>query len=43
MHKAVAVYVSQDKRDPIASKIHYELYHNPKYIEVKGFEFDVKT
>jgi len=42
-HNSVRVYVSFDKRDPTTNHISNELHYNPKMIEIKGTEYDVKT
>ena len=43
MVKMVAAYVSYDKKDPLTSSSHCEVYNNPKTIEMKGTLYDPKT
>ena len=43
MMKMVAAYVSYDKKDPLTSSHHNEVYQNPKLIEIKGSLYDPKT
>ena len=41
--KMLAVYVSYDKKDPIATQSYHELKNNPKIIEILGTSYDPKT